>query len=48
MASFETNILILCKTYPSPSGKHIKTSCVAGMSPRRIADPPFSRSLSTD
>jgi hypothetical protein len=33
MASFETDILILCKTYPSPSGKHIETSCVAGMSP---------------
>src|SRR3546814_5056469 len=24
-------ILILCKTYPSPSGKHSDTSCVAGM-----------------
>ena len=24
-------ILILCKTYPSPSAKHIETSCVAGM-----------------
>jgi hypothetical protein len=24
-------ILILCKTYPSPSGKHTETSCVAGM-----------------
>src|SRR3546814_4272914 len=24
-------ILILCKTYPSPSGKHSETSCVAGM-----------------
>jgi hypothetical protein len=31
MASFKTRILILCKTYPSPSGKHIETSCVAGM-----------------
>lgn len=31
MASFESDILILCKTYPSPSGKHIETSCVAGM-----------------
>lgn len=31
MASFEDDILILCKTYPSPSGKHIETSCVAGM-----------------
>src|SRR6266581_185382 len=33
MASFETDILILCKTYPSPSGKHVETSCVAGMKP---------------
>ncbi|MFK4538027.1 hypothetical protein ABIA00_006210 [Bradyrhizobium ottawaense] len=33
MASFETDILILCKTYPSPSGKHVETSCVAGMRP---------------
>ena len=24
-------ILILCKTYPSPSAKHVETSCVAGM-----------------
>ncbi|PWK75672.1 hypothetical protein [Aminobacter sp. AP02] len=24
-------ILILCKTYPSPSGKYAETSCVAGM-----------------
>lgn len=24
-------ILILCKTYPSPSGRHTETSCVAGM-----------------
>ena len=24
-------VLILCKTYPSPSSKHIETSCVAGM-----------------
>lgn len=31
MASFETDILILCKTYPSPSGRHVETSCVAGM-----------------
>lgn len=31
MASFEADILILCKTYPSPSGKHVETSCVAGM-----------------
>ena len=33
MASFEHDILILCKTYPSPSGKYIETSCVAGMDP---------------
>jgi hypothetical protein len=31
MATRNTRILILCKTYPSPSGKHIETSCVAGM-----------------
>lgn len=31
MASREARILILCKTYPSPSGKHVETSCVAGM-----------------
>ncbi|MCA6124657.1 hypothetical protein J6500_22585 [Bradyrhizobium sp. WSM 1704] len=30
MASFEQDILILCKTYPSPSGKYVETSCVAG------------------
>jgi hypothetical protein len=33
VASFEQDILVLCKTYPSPSGKHIETSCVAGMDP---------------
>jgi hypothetical protein len=33
MASFKQDILILCKTYPSPSGKHVETSCVAGMDP---------------
>jgi hypothetical protein len=33
MASFEQDILILCKTYPSPSGKYIETSCVAGADP---------------
>ncbi len=26
-----TRILILCKTYPSPSARNIETSCVAGM-----------------
>ncbi|MBZ5876298.1 hypothetical protein [Chromohalobacter israelensis] len=31
MASRDTNILILCKTYPSPSAKYCETSCVAGM-----------------
>lgn len=31
MASYKARILILCKTYPSPSGKHVETSCVAGM-----------------
>jgi hypothetical protein len=31
MASRQVRILILCKTYPSPSGKHVETSCVAGM-----------------
>lgn len=27
----KVRILILCKTYPSPSAKHAETSCVAGM-----------------
>jgi hypothetical protein len=31
LASRNARVLILCKTYPSPSGKHIETSCVAGM-----------------
>ena len=31
MASRLTQVLVLCKTYPSPSGKHTETSCVAGM-----------------
>ncbi|HZH52324.1 MAG TPA: hypothetical protein VEZ16_10645 [Microvirga sp.] len=31
MASRQSRILILCKTYPSPSGKYSETSCVAGM-----------------
>ena len=31
MATDHQRILILCKTYPSPSGKHIETSCVAGL-----------------
>jgi hypothetical protein len=31
MAFQRTKILILCKTYPSPSARNIETSCVAGM-----------------
>lgn len=31
MTSQERRILILCKTYPSPSSKYSETSCVAGM-----------------
>ena len=31
MASRKTRILVLCKTYPSPSAMHAETSCVAGM-----------------
>lgn len=31
MAIFNERILILCKTYPSPSGKYTETTCVAGM-----------------
>ena len=31
MASFVERILILCKTYPSPSAKYAETSCVAGL-----------------
>lgn len=31
MPVFEQRVLILCKTYPSPSGKHVETSCVAGV-----------------
>jgi len=31
MAFRKTRILILCKTYPSPSARYIETSCVAGM-----------------
>lgn len=27
----QARILILCKTYPSPSAKHVETSCVAGL-----------------
>jgi hypothetical protein len=31
MAAERRRILILCKTYPSPSAKYVETSCVAGM-----------------
>lgn len=31
MVSSRQRILILCKTYPSPSAKHAETSCVAGI-----------------
>jgi hypothetical protein len=31
MAFQRTRILILCKTYPSPSSRNVETSCVAGM-----------------
>ncbi|TIP10596.1 hypothetical protein [Mesorhizobium sp.] len=31
MATRKARILILCKTYPSPSSKYSETSCVAGM-----------------
>ncbi|NQY77419.1 MAG: hypothetical protein HRT78_09880 [Halomonas sp.] len=31
MPDKEANILILCKTYPSPSARYRETSCVAGM-----------------
>lgn len=31
MATRRANILILCKTYPSPSAKYTETSCVAGL-----------------
>jgi hypothetical protein len=38
-------ILILAKTYPSPSAKHVETSCVAGVnqdgSMRRLYPVPF-------
>ena len=31
MASRQARILVLCKTYPSPSRNHVETSCVAGI-----------------
>lgn len=33
MAVFDEKVLILCKTYPSPSEKYVETSCVAGVRP---------------
>jgi len=32
MASRVERVLILCKTYPSPSARYVETSCVAGIS----------------
>jgi len=31
MATFNERVLILCKTYPSPSATYSETSCVAGV-----------------
>ena len=31
MLAERKRVLILCKTYPSPSAKHVETSCVAGV-----------------
>lgn len=31
MSSDHQRVLILCKTYPSPSSRYVETSCVAGM-----------------
>ncbi len=45
MESKVERILILCKTYPSPSAKHAETSCVAGITEagqmRRLYPVPF-------
>jgi hypothetical protein len=45
MASKIERILILDKTYPSPSAKHVETSCVAGINAqgvmRRLYPVPF-------
>jgi hypothetical protein len=45
MADFIERILILAKTYPSPSAKYVETSCVAGISEhgqlRRLYPVPF-------
>ena len=32
MDSRVERVLILCKTYPSPSARYVETSCVAGIS----------------
>ena len=51
MAILDQRILILCKTYPSPSGKYVETSCVAGVRPNgeliRLFPVPF-RLIKTD
>jgi hypothetical protein len=31
MSTSIAKVLILCKTYPSPSAKYSETSCVAGL-----------------
>lgn len=45
MASQIERILILAKTYPSPSAQHVETSCVAGINEqgamRRLYPLPF-------
>ncbi|WP_198030805.1 hypothetical protein [Cupriavidus sp. amp6] len=45
MASQVERILILAKTYPSPSAQHVETSCVAGINEhgtmRRLYPVPF-------
>jgi hypothetical protein len=45
MTTSVERILILAKTYPSPSAKHVETSCVAGINesgqPRRLYPVPF-------
>lgn len=45
MAGFIERILILAKTYPSPSAKYVETSCVAGINElgqlRRLYPVPF-------
>ena len=45
MAFRKARILILCKTYPSPSTAHTETSCIAGIeengNPIRLYPVPF-------